>query len=92
MGIAFVHHPDKFKLVKHESGSAGSHHEAAAGRKHQPAQAPTFQGTAGRKRKSFRHRIDRSSGKRVKYNGIMCADVSKGAELIPVPALNSVDT
>ena len=87
-----MHHLDKFKLVKHESGSAGSHYEAAAERKHQPTQAPTFQGAAGRKRKAFRHRIDRSSGKRVKYNGIMCEDVSNGAEPFPVPALNAVDT
>jgi hypothetical protein len=28
----------------------------------------------------------------VKYNGVMCADISNGTEPFPVPALNSVDT
>ena len=81
---------DKFKLVKQRSGATGSHH--VAGGAPEPAQAPTFQGTATRKRKAFRHRVDRSSGKRVKYNGTMCEDISNGTELLPVPALNSVDT
>lgn len=92
VGVVFMPSVDKFKLVKQDNGPTGLYHPATDGGAHQPTQAPAFQGSASRKRKAFKHRVDRISGKRVKYNGIMCEDISDGTEPFPVPALNSVDT